>query len=151
MVMLKQVFLLVLLISAKSVFADGVSNLYINSDNLLIDKNSMTAKFSGNVLLCFKDVKLLGDKIVFSFENEKNRKIKKIIIENNIKAFYYNNNTLISGDRAVYNASNSELEITGHVIVDLDGKVIITDKIIIYGDLIEVRDIKASDYKQKAK
>jgi lipopolysaccharide export system protein LptA len=47
--------------------SDTLEHLHINSEDLVIDKLKMTANFTGNVVMCFDNVQLSGQKAVFLF------------------------------------------------------------------------------------
>ncbi len=133
MVMLRLILILVTLSSSLPSFAD---NLHIDSEELVLDKKTNTASFTGNVMLCFKDMKLISQKVVFYFEDGKNKKIKKIVFPTLVQVEKLDSTIL--ADSAVYTEVSKLLVLTGHVVVEKNGEVIVTDEMLYHGKLEDV-------------
>jgi len=136
MVMLRLTLLLIMIISTNiRSYADTLSNLHINSTDLVIDQGKMTATFTGNVVLCFEDVKLLGEEIIFHFQDERIRDIKYIHVKNNIRAIQSLDNTLLLANEAIFEMEKATLQLIGNVVIERDDKIMKTKEMIYYGKI----------------
>ena len=138
MVMLKLILLLTVSISTSSSYAaPTLSNLQINSSDLVIDREKMTATFAGHVALCFDEVKLLGEEVVFYFEDEKIKDIREIHVHKNIRAIEADD-TMLLADEAVFEMKKSKLTLAGHVVVEKGGKIMKANEMVYYGKISDV-------------
>ena len=137
--MLKLTLLLIMIVSASiKSYAETLSNLHINSTDLVIDRVKMTAIFTGSVVLCFQDVKLLGAEVIFHFEDEKIKDIKYIHISKNIRAIQNLDNTLLIADEAIFEMKKSELNLMGNVVIQKDDKIMKAKEMVYYGKINNV-------------
>lgn len=137
MVMLKQILLLIILISANITCAQTLSNLHINSTDLVVDREKMTATFTGNVVLCFEDIKLLGKKVVFYFEDDKIKHIKSIYISQNIRAIQ-NDGTILLAENAIFEMQKSELRLFGNVVIEKANRIMKAKEMIYRGKISDI-------------
>lgn len=135
--MLRQILLFTILLSSLDVFSQTLSNLHINSTDLIVDREKMTATFTGSVVLCFKDVTLLGGKIIFIFEDEKIKDIKTIHIYENIRAIQ-DVKTVLLAQEAMFDVAKSQLKLKGNVVIEKDNKIMHAKEMIYYGKISEV-------------
>jgi len=135
--MLKQILLLIILISANIAHAETFSNLRINSTDLVIDREKMTATFTGSVVLCFEDVKLLGGKAVFYFEDDKIKHIKSIHVSQDIKAIQ-NDGTILIAENAIFEMKKSELKLFGNVVIEKDNRIMKAKEMIYTGKISDI-------------
>ncbi len=133
MVMLKLISLFVVSASVNA-SAETLSNLHINSTDLVIDREKMIATFTGSVVLCFEDVKLLGDAIVFHFKDAKIKDIQEIHVHKNVKAIE-RDDTILLADDAVFDMEKSELKLRGNVVIEKGEKIMKAGEMIYYGKI----------------
>lgn len=119
-------------------YAETLSNLHINSTDLVIDREKMTAIFTGTVVLCFQDVKLLGGQVIFHFEDEKIKDIKYIHVSKNIRAIQNSDDTLLIAEEAIFEMKKSELTLIGNVVIEKDDKIMKAKEMIYYGKINNV-------------
>ena len=140
MAMLRQILLFMMLLMALTSLdasAETLSNLHINSTDLIVDREKMTATFTGNVVLCFKDVTLLGKKVVFIFEDEQIRDIKTISVYDHVRA-KQDDETVVLADEAMFEMEKSELKLIGNVVIEKDDKIMKAKEMIYYGKISNV-------------
>ncbi len=137
MEMLKLILVLAITTSPISslVFAEDI--LHIDSDNLILNREKNTAVFSGDVLICFQGMKLRSQKAIFTFENQKTRKIKMITFPEKVEAIREidGSDSVVIANEAVYTLANMELLLKGHVIIEDKKEVIVTEEMLYYGKL----------------
>jgi len=123
--------------SANFSYASNLSTLHIDSSDLVIDRGKFTATFTGSVVLCFDDIKLLGEEAVFYFEDDKIKDIKEIHIYKNIRAIEYDNTVLLA-DKAVFEMAKSELKLTGNVVIEKKGQIMKAREMTYFGKINDV-------------
>lgn len=131
------VLLLLLIKTANYAYASTLKNLHINSSDLFIDREKQIATFKGNVVICFDNIKLLGEESVFYFSNQNMKDIKEIHLYRNIKAVEENDNILLA-DKAVFIMDKSELKLSGNVIIEKGEKVIFAEEITYFGKISKI-------------
>lgn len=131
MVMLRHILLLIILSASNSTNADTLKSLDISSSDLVIDRQKTTASFTGNVVLCFQDIKVLGNKAIFYFEDDKLNKIKSIKVQNNVKA-KQKDGSIILADEAIFELDLYELKLNGHVIIEKGENIMHSKEMILY-------------------
>jgi lipopolysaccharide export system protein LptA len=130
------VLILLFMISINS-YASTLSKLHINSSDLIIDREKLTAVFTGNVVLCFDTMKLLGGEVVFYFEDNKIKDIKEIHVVKNIRAIEADN-TILLADKAIFEVASSKLKLTGHVVIEKGDKIMKANEMNYLGKMREV-------------
>lgn len=128
------VLTLFFIISSNFVYAAANSSLHIDSSDLVIDRETLTATFTGSVALCFDNIKLLGEKVVFYFEDEKIKDIKEIHVYNNIRAIESEETVLLS-DEAVFDMKKSELKLIGHVVIERKNQIMKASEMRYFGKI----------------
>jgi len=137
--MLKLTLLLATITSASCTsYAETLSNLHINSTDLVVDRKKMTATFTGSVVLCFQDVKLLGERVIFYFENEAAKEIKYIYVSKNIRAVQTSDNSLLIADEAIFEMQKSELKLMGNVVIEKNDQIMRAQEMIYQGKINNV-------------
>ena len=126
--------ILLCMVSVNYSYAATLSNLHINSSDLVVDREKKTATFTGNVVLYFDDIKLLGQEAVFYFVDEKIKDIKEIHIYRNIRAIEADDTVLLA-DKAVFEMAKSELALTGNVVIEKGDKIMQAKEMIYYGKI----------------
>ena len=126
-----------ILMSANPSYASTLSNLHIDSSDLVIDREKFTATFTGSVALCFDDIKLLGEEAVFYFEDEQIKDIKEIHIYKNIRAIE-DDSTVLLADKAVFEMAKSELKLTGHVVIEKNDQIMKAHDMTYFGKISDV-------------
>jgi len=135
MAMLRLILLLALPINSL-----GIDNLDINALNLVYDRHKKTATFSGNVVLCFSNIKLTSNKVIFSFKDQNNKEIENVIIPGKLSAIRKENgqNNVILADKGFYSLANETLTLEGNVVIEDKKDVIIAKKMIYHGKLTKI-------------
>lgn len=103
-------------------------NIHINSSDLVIDRVKMTATFTGTVLLCMNNIKVLGQKAIFYFENESIQNIQRIELEGSIKAMEEDGSIALANN-ASFEMDKSELILSGNVMIDKKDKILKADEV----------------------
>lgn len=136
MAMLKLILILMML--KTNAYAND--DLDISSLDLVYDRHKKTATFSGNVILCFSNVTLTSEKVIFIFQDSNKRKIEKVHIPARLRAIKQENNqeTLILGDSGTYYLSTKTLHLKGNVIIEDKKDVIKTNEMIYHGKLKKI-------------
>lgn len=126
---------LILLVQSNICYAQD--NLDISSLKLVYDRHGRSATFSGMAILCFDNVKLSTEKIIFTFEKGYNTKIEKITIPSKLKMIKSENGkqNVILADSGIYMLQEEKMTLTGNVMVENKKDTIITDQITYYGKL----------------
>ena len=125
------------MVSSNIACAATLSHLHIDSSDLLIEREKMTAIFSGNILLCFDDIKLLGEEVVFYFEDTNIKDIKEIHVHKNIRATEKDGTVLIA-DEAIFWMNKSELKLTGNVVIEKNQRIMRAREMTFYGKIKDV-------------
>lgn len=137
MVMLRHILLLIIVSTSLNAYSNTLKSLNINSTDLVINRQKMSATFSGNVVLCFQDVKLLGSKAVFYFENDKLKKIQSIKVQNNVKA-QQQDGAIVLADEATFVIDSSELRLSGHVVIEKGENIMYSKEMVYYGKVSQI-------------
>lgn len=118
----------------------AIDDLDISSLELKYDRHKKTATFSGNVVLCFNNIKLLSQKIIFHFHDDNGKKIEKVHIPKKLKAIKSEKESedIILSDSATYYLKEETLHLKGNVTIQNKKDVIITDEMVYHGKLKKI-------------
>lgn len=137
---LKAMLRLILILIIMQNNAHANAGLDISSLDLVYDRHNKKATFSGNVILCFDNVKLSSQKVIFMFQDENRRKIEKVHIPVKLKAIKQENGeeTIIIADSGTYHLTTQTLRLKGNVLTQDKKDVIKTDEMIYHGKLNKI-------------
>nr|WP_253307630.1 LptA/OstA family protein [Rickettsia endosymbiont of Ceutorhynchus assimilis] len=112
------------------------SNLYIQSDSLIIDRIKQKIEYIGKVIVYFEDAVLRTEILEVIYKIEGNEKtVDRIIIPTKLTVKREMHDELLIADSAEYFLDNKQLILLGNVILQHDGSILKTDKLIYYIDL----------------
>tara|TARA_B100000795_G_scaffold219548_1_gene173901 strand:- start:869 stop:1318 length:450 start_codon:yes stop_codon:yes gene_type:complete len=126
---MKTIYLIIIIFINSYVFSDEKidSYYYIDSDELIITKNSLVSEFIGNAYARDSANHFWGDKILIDYDNDK--KIKLITIIGNVKIKLPDE--VATGDEAVYNPKSEKVRINGNITVIKDSNILNGDELIV--------------------
>lgn len=120
-------------------------NLYITSDSLIIDRIKETVEYSGKVAVHFNDAVLRTDKLYIIYKVIGNNKtVDYIFIPGKLTVERKSNDELLFADSAKYFLDNKQLTLLGNVILQREGSILKTNKLIYYIDLKTINSMKVS-------
>lgn len=113
--------------------------IFIDSDNLIYDKNANYAFFEGHVVLWFNDMilKTTSVKIYYKQSGGKN-KIDKIIIPEKLFALKNKDSDVLIADEAVYSFDDRKLTLNGKVVLQHAGNILRTDRLVLITELKKI-------------
>ena len=130
--------ILILALPSRTCLADD--DLDISALKLVYDRHKKSATFSGNVVLCFENVKLVSQKVIFTFKDDNRKKIDKVNIPGKLRAVRTEDGQkkVILADSGTFSLEDQTLTLIGNVAIEDKKDVIITDKMIYHGKLKKI-------------
>ena len=112
-------------------FAAKSTNLKINSDNLTIKQDKLSATFSGSVSVIFDNLRLSTTKlIIFYTDLGPKKEIRKIVIPSKLKAIKDCGKEIIIADRGEFDNLTKKLTLEGNVKMEKEGDILVTNKLV---------------------
>lgn len=127
----KIILLFFVLFVENTSFASIFDELKITSESLVIEKENNQAIFENNVTIFFKDLKLVTEKLVIYYNFVDNKQeVVKAVIPNKLKAIKNCSTEIVIADSAIFDNKTKTLTLEGNVILEKEGNILITDKLI---------------------
>lgn len=138
--MLKHILLLIILIQNSNAAAasTSLSSLHISSSELEINREKKSSTFHGNVILCFSDITILCNKIVFYFADNKMHDIEFIEASGNIQAIK-NPDIVMVAKKAEIDMKIKKLTLSENVIIEKENKIMSSPQISYYGNINSIK------------
>lgn len=114
--------------------AKSNSHLYINSDDLVINKQNKVALFDGNVFICFDDMSLIAKHAEFRFRDIDIKHMESIYFSDGIKLLK-SDGTVVVASKAFYNSDKYELLLEDDVIISKDDYIVRANEVTYYGEI----------------
>ncbi len=139
------IFSLVLISVEAYAMPIAIDDVVVNSDDLVVDKILGTAKFTGDVVICFDDAILKTTELTLLVtEDGVKRVLDKIILPSKLSAFNHSKNEVVVADGGEYIASEKLLKLTGNIYMQKDERLVKCDELIY---VMEIKSISSKDKK----
>ncbi len=132
-------FSIFLLFSKVFAIDEKVQDLYINSDNFIVDRNKKTGSFKGRVIICFDDMELFTSEAILLYKDENFENMDKIIIPKHLSASKLKEEVFVTADRGEYSFEEKKLTLNGNVKSMKKADVLKTESLVYYVTLKSIK------------
>lgn len=130
-------YILFALITSNNLLAIEEDGLDVDSDSLVVERSKNKATFKGNVVLKFRGMVLKTDliEVFYTKDEQEKQNLEKIIIPGKLKAVREEFDEVAIADKALYEAKDDILTLSGNVLLYKDGNLVKT-KTFVYENLL---------------